>query len=85
MMNSLNESAKTPFIFLFLSGVVMVYALATSKKSTECGEDFRGFIASGRRRRDVRFFTRGAQHRERGEQRERVLFQIYPKTFGEMD
>ena len=33
MMNSLNESAKTPFIFLFLSGVVMVYALATSKKA----------------------------------------------------
>lgn len=33
MMNSLNESAKTQFIFLFLSGVVMVYALATSKKA----------------------------------------------------
>lgn len=33
MMSSLNESAKTPFIFLFLSGVVMVYALATSKKA----------------------------------------------------
>lgn len=33
MMNSLNESAKTPFIFLFLSGVVMVYALAASKKA----------------------------------------------------
>ena len=33
MMNSLNESAKTPFIFLFLSGVVTVYALATSKKA----------------------------------------------------
>jgi len=33
MMGSLNESAKTPFIFLFLSGVVMVYALATSKKA----------------------------------------------------
>lgn len=33
MMNSLNESAKTPFIFLLLSGVVMVYALATSKKA----------------------------------------------------
>lgn len=33
MMSSLNENAKTPFIFLFLSGVVMVYALATSKKA----------------------------------------------------
>lgn len=33
MIGSLNESAKTPFIFLFLSGVVMVYALATSKKA----------------------------------------------------
>lgn len=33
MMSSLNESAKTPFIFLILSGVVMVYALATSKKA----------------------------------------------------
>lgn len=33
MMSSLNESAKTPFLFLFLSGVVMVYALATSKKA----------------------------------------------------
>lgn len=33
MMGSLNESAKTPFIFLFLSGVVMVYALSTSKKA----------------------------------------------------
>lgn len=33
MMSSLNESAKTPFIFLFLSGVVMVYALAMSKKA----------------------------------------------------
>lgn len=33
MMSSLNENAKTPFIFLFLSGVVMVYALDTSKKA----------------------------------------------------
>lgn len=33
MVSSLNENAKTPFIFLFLSGVVMVYALATSKKA----------------------------------------------------
>ena len=33
MMSSLCESAKTPFIFLFLSGVVMVYSLATSKKA----------------------------------------------------
>lgn len=33
VMSSLNENAKTPFIFLFLSGVVMVYALATSKKA----------------------------------------------------
>lgn len=33
MMNSLMESAHTPVIFLFASGVVMVYALATSKKA----------------------------------------------------
>lgn len=33
MMDSLNESAKTPFIFLFMAGVIMVYALATSKKA----------------------------------------------------
>ena len=33
MMNSLMSSAKTPMIFLFLSGLVMVYALATSKKA----------------------------------------------------
>lgn len=33
MMDSLNESAKTPFIFLFMAGVIMVYALATSSKA----------------------------------------------------
>ena len=33
MMTSLMSSAKTPAIFLFASGVVMVYALATSKKA----------------------------------------------------
>ena len=33
MMGVLNEPAKTPFIFLFLAGVVMVIALATSKKA----------------------------------------------------
>ncbi len=33
MMGSLMSSAKTPIIFLFLSGCVMVYALATSKKA----------------------------------------------------
>ena len=32
-MDSLMSSAKTPIIFLFLSGLVMVYALATSKKA----------------------------------------------------
>ncbi len=32
-MVSLNESASTDFIFLFGAGVVMVYALATSKKA----------------------------------------------------
>ena len=32
-MDSLMSSAKTPMIFLFLSGLVMVYALATSKKA----------------------------------------------------
>lgn len=33
MMSSLMSSAKTPAIFLFASGVIMVYALATSKKA----------------------------------------------------
>lgn len=32
-MASLMESAKTPAIFLFAAGVIMVYALATSKKA----------------------------------------------------
>lgn len=32
-MNSLMSSAKTPAIFLLASGVIMVYALATSKKA----------------------------------------------------
>ena len=33
MMSSLMSSAKTPAIFLFASGIIMVYALATSKKA----------------------------------------------------
>lgn len=33
MMDSLNESASTPFYFLFAAGVIMVIALATSKKA----------------------------------------------------
>lgn len=33
MMSSLMSSAKTPAIFLIASGIVMVYALATSKKA----------------------------------------------------
>ena len=33
LMNSLNGPAKTPFLFLFLAGVIMVYALITSKKA----------------------------------------------------
>lgn len=33
MMSSLSSSAHTPIIFLFASGIVMVYALATSKKA----------------------------------------------------
>ena len=33
MMTSLASSAHTPIIFLFASGIVMVYALATSKKA----------------------------------------------------
>ena len=32
-MGALNEPAKTPFIFLFLSGVIMVISLITSKKA----------------------------------------------------
>ncbi|MDO4737038.1 MAG: inorganic phosphate transporter [Bacteroidales bacterium] len=33
MMISLMESAKSPFVYLFLAGVVMVIAMATSKKA----------------------------------------------------
>lgn len=33
MMSSLMSSAQTPAIFLFASGIIMVYALATSKKA----------------------------------------------------
>ncbi|MGI6218294.1 MAG: inorganic phosphate transporter [Bacteroidaceae bacterium] len=33
LMSSLNESAKTPFIFLFLAGVVMIIAMTTSRKA----------------------------------------------------
>ena len=33
LMSSLNESAQTPFIFLFLSGVIMIVAMTTSKKA----------------------------------------------------
>ena len=33
MMTSLMSSAQTPVIFLFASGIIMVYALATSKKA----------------------------------------------------
>ncbi len=33
LMSSLNESAQTPFIFLFLSGIIMIVAMTTSKKA----------------------------------------------------
>lgn len=33
LMGALNSPAKTPFIFLFLAGVVMIIALVTSKKA----------------------------------------------------
>lgn len=33
LMSSLNESAKTPIIYLIGAGVIMVYSLATSKKA----------------------------------------------------
>lgn len=33
LLSSLNESAQTPFIFLFLSGVIMIVAMTTSKKA----------------------------------------------------
>ena len=33
LMTSLTQSARTPWIFLFGAGVIMVYALATSKKA----------------------------------------------------
>lgn len=33
LMGVLNESARTPFVYLFLAGLIMVLALATSKKA----------------------------------------------------
>ena len=33
MMEALNGEARTPFVFLFAAGVIMVFALATSKKA----------------------------------------------------
>ena len=33
MMDSLNSSARTPFLYLFMAGAIMVFALATSKKA----------------------------------------------------
>lgn len=33
MMDSLNSSAKTPFLFLFVAGIIMIYSLSTSKKA----------------------------------------------------
>ena len=33
MMDALNGEARTPFVFLFAAGVIMVFALATSKKA----------------------------------------------------
>lgn len=33
MMGSLNDSARTPLLFLAIAGVIMIYALATSKKA----------------------------------------------------
>lgn len=33
MMQSLNESARTPLVFLFAAGVIMIYSLATSRKA----------------------------------------------------
>lgn len=33
LMSSLNEPAKTPFVFLIISGIIMVFALTTSKKA----------------------------------------------------
>lgn len=47
LMGALNEPAKTPFIFLFLSGVIMVISLITSKKSPKCNQDFCRSFASG--------------------------------------
>lgn len=46
LMGALNEPAKTPFIFLFLSGVIMVISLITSKKP-KCNQDFCRSFASG--------------------------------------
>ncbi len=33
MMDSLNSSASTPFVFLLAAGIIMIYSLATSKKA----------------------------------------------------
>ncbi len=46
-MVSLQESAKTPFIFLFAAGCVMVYSLATSKKAENVIKTSVGLGAKG--------------------------------------
>ncbi len=75
MMTSLESSARTPFIFLFLSGLIMVYALATSKKAhnviktsvdlarQEEGEEM--FGSSAMARLIVRHFTSAAEWLQR--------------------
>lgn len=47
MMHSLNESATTPFYFLLGAGVIMVVALATSKKAQNVSKTEIGLGAKG--------------------------------------
>ena len=81
MMGALNESARTPFIFLLLAGLVMVVSLATSKKAhnvvktsidlsrQEEGEEMFGSSAM------ARSIVRGANHMGR------ALHTILPECF----
>ena len=63
LMDSLNAPARTPFIFLALSGVVMIVAPDHFAEGPGRYQDLGGSGPSGCRRRDVRFVGAGPEYR----------------------
>lgn len=51
LMGSLNGPAKTPFLFLFMSGIIMVFSLITSKKAQNVIKTSVGFPVRKKGRR----------------------------------